>query len=477
MNSILFTYYSDQVKDIFLDNIQSFLANCDHEYSSLAICSQSEIPLSIKKSLGDKIRITRVYPDANSRMARKNTQGRPTTVDPYLLTALSFSSSCDVITVLDSQLFIINTVSSYSGNNIFYCDHKGRINPALFTFRRNNSATSLLITALSQTDFSDPIIISRFAFLVSNGTAFEPRTIIQDQFILSNPSTDLKLHHEKLIAIDLSNTFTDAELHKEMWNYRKSQIGSDGPISKFIKSSISNLTKSISKLVKPEKDSIILFKYASRSRPDLFYRGLVSIFNNVATSNFVVLVTLDENDPSIESYRSLVSEFPESQLKVIYGTSKNKIDAINRDLLDFSENWDILINMSDDMVFIEYGFDNIIRKGFEDNFPNGDGFLHFHDNCQNRLATMSIMDKLYFNRFGYIYHPDYVSVYCDNEAQEVSQILGKYKYMGDSIRILDHLHPLHNPTIQMDAQYVHTESFYDQDRSTYNRRKNINFEL
>ena len=324
-------------------------------------------------------------------------------------------------------------------------------------------------------DFSDPLALNRFAFIISNGTAFNPKIVSSDKFILSNPNSDLKLIPEKLIALDMRNTITHSEVHTSMWNYRKKLIDQTSPIDLIMAKP--KIITTLARVLSDKKEARILYKYASRSRPDLFYRGLISIFNNSISQNFIVLATLDENDPTLADYKKMIYDFPTNQLIVKIGQSKNKIDAINRDLSDFSEPWDILVNMSDDMVFTKYGFDNTIRSGFLTYFPKGDGFLHFHDNCQNRLATMSIIDKKYFNRFGYIYHSDYVSVYCDNEAQDVAKIFGRYAYMGDSIRILEHLHPLHNPMIKMDSQYVHTESFYSQDEATYNRRKKINFEL
>lgn len=52
----------------------------------------------------------------------------------------------------------------------------------------------------------------------------------------------------------------------------------------------------------------ILYKYASRSRPDKFRRGLESIAQNSVSDNYVVLATLDSDDPAIEQYRKELRE-------------------------------------------------------------------------------------------------------------------------------------------------------------------------
>ena len=205
-----------------------------------------------------------------------------------------------------------------------------------------------------------------------------------------------------------------------------------------------------------------------------------SIISKCASDNYHILVSADVDDESMEQ------EFNYPNTTIIARRSKNKIDAINRDLNEFSKvyDWDILVNMSDDMVFIEEGFDDVIRAEFWNKTPidkntlgvdiNLDQCLHFPDGNRNDLITMAIMGREYYNRFNYIYHPDYKSLYCDNDMTDVSKALGCYKYVNEDI--LRHLHPAYAKG-SMDAQYVKTEAFSGEDQKTYNRRKSINFEL
>jgi hypothetical protein len=65
------------------------------------------------------------------------------------------------------------------------------------------------------------------------------------------------------------------------------------------------------------------------------------------------------------------------------------------------------------------------------------------------------MGRDYYKRFNYIYHPSYLSVYCDNEATEVAKRLGKYLYKPDSV--YTHLHPS-NVSAHWDALYEKNES-------------------
>jgi len=209
----------------------------------------------------------------------------------------------------------------------------------------------------------------------------------------------------------------------------------------------------------------ILFKYTTRSRPELFERGLKSIIDNCFSNQYKILVTVDENDATMFKY------WNDPRITTIIGESKNKVDAINRDVNEFVYDWDILVNMSDDMIFTQKGFDNIIRESFE----NTDQCIHFPDGSTgDRLISMSILGRDYYKRFNYIYNPEYISLYCDNETMDVAKILGRYKFVNENIFL--HLHPAHGNALN-DNQYRYTESFHPIDQATYLKRKANNFGL
>ena len=210
----------------------------------------------------------------------------------------------------------------------------------------------------------------------------------------------------------------------------------------------------------------ILFKYTSRSRPKEFLRGLYSIIDNVASDNYDVLVSLDLDDPKLDQY---------GNCSAVIGTSTGKIDAINRDLNEYQGDWELIVNMSDDMIFTVKGFDNIIRDLFVKHFPNGDGFLHLNDGHQgDNVSTMSIMDRKYYERDRYIYHPEYKSLWCDAEATEVAWMRGRYAY--EPIIIFDHLHPAWG-LAPNDPQYIASESreMWDHDKAVIERHRANNY--
>ena len=69
-----------------------------------------------------------------------------------------------------------------------------------------------------------------------------------------------------------------------------------------------------------------------------------------------------------------------------------------------------------------------------------DGVLWYSDGHQKDvLNTLCILGKKYYERFNYIYYPEYKSWYSDNEFTKVSKILNKVKYF-DRV-IIEHQHP------------------------------------
>ncbi len=157
-------------------------------------------------------------------------------------------------------------------------------------------------------------------------------------------------------------------------------------------------------------------------------------------------------------------------VKCISGVSLSKIDACNRDIEEAGE-WDIVVLASDDMMPVTIGWDEIIRNSMNHSFPDLDGVLYFPDGY-TALNTMCIMGKKYYDRFGYIYHPDYMSLWSDNEFMEVADSLGKQKKFNQVL--FKHEHPANNKS-RMDNLYLMNEKFYHADRGTYMRRKKINF--
>lgn len=219
----------------------------------------------------------------------------------------------------------------------------------------------------------------------------------------------------------------------------------------------------------------ILIKFATRGRPNWFIKAIANIFNTVTYPEHLhILVTLDDDDDSMNTAEIKAFMDGVEQLSYHYGKNVSKIEAINRDM-DKSGDWDILVNMSDDMQFVSIGWDNTIRQFMEENFPEGDCFLHFDDGyVREALATMTIIDRKYYLRDGYIYHPSYKSFSCDAEAYFVAVARKRHKYFP--MILARHQHPANAP-VKNDKTYQVNSLHTPHDTHNYWARLHRDFDL
>ena len=224
------------------------------------------------------------------------------------------------------------------------------------------------------------------------------------------------------------------------------------------------------------KDNLkILIKFPSRSRPD----KLMSVYKKYIEfaddpESIQGLITLDTDDITVteELKHSLMAIHAKTIVKV--GYSGSKIAAVNRDM-DHAGQFDIVLLASDDMIPIVKGYDTIIRDHMTSLYPDTDGVLWFNDGYQGqRLNTLCILGKAYYDRFNYIYHPSYKSEWCDNEFTEVANQLGKQTYFERII--IRHEHPTTMPHLtENDALYIKNTQMANGDYDNYHQRKLKNF--
>lgn len=215
----------------------------------------------------------------------------------------------------------------------------------------------------------------------------------------------------------------------------------------------------------------ICYSFASRSRPERFFETLDNIAQMSASTDYFIVAKLDNDDGHMNNgcvKQRLADNYPNVIVK--WGMSKSKIHAINRDL-DNLPPWSIMICLSDDMRFRTPGFDNIIRPHMPANL---DGFLHMYDDyAKDRVCTVSILGRKYYERDGYIYHPDYYSMWCDDEAHAVAVARGCYIPIPGEI---EHLHYTNDRKAVKDELYWRNDT-YNKDKEVFEQRKARGFDL
>jgi hypothetical protein len=110
-------------------------------------------------------------------------------------------------------------------------------------------------------------------------------------------------------------------------------------------------------------------------------------------------------------------------------------------------------------------------------FPDLDGALHYSDGYQkNKLITLSILGRKLYDYFGYIYHPDYKSLYCDNEFTQEVYRLDKVKYIDHVIIKHEHYGEKDNSNSgDFDLSAQKTLYYSGRDQMVFQRRQQLAF--
>ncbi len=93
------------------------------------------------------------------------------------------------------------------------------------------------------------------------------------------------------------------------------------------------------------------------------------------------------------------------------------------------------------------------------------------DGIQPTLITLPIMDREYYNRFGYVYEPGYKHMFCDQEMTAVGMMLGKVINLD-----LEFTHNHYSTgKFKKDAVSVKNDSTWNQGKKHFNERLKTNF--
>ena len=218
----------------------------------------------------------------------------------------------------------------------------------------------------------------------------------------------------------------------------------------------------------------ILVKFPSRERPKKFFDVLDRyIMMSKDKDNIHYLISLDNDDPTLPLYQNKITQY--QNITFVTGFSKGKIDACNRDVDRLELKWDILVLASDDMICQRIGWDETLREEMTMYYPELDGVLWHSDGfTHKRLNTMCILGYKRYKKFNYIYHPDYTSLWCDNEFMDVANRDGKQTYFDKVLFRHEHFSNGQQYNIQ-DALLKRNEAYFNKDKIVYFKRKTEGF--
>jgi len=132
---------------------------------------------------------------------------------------------------------------------------------------------------------------------------------------------------------------------------------------------------------------------------------------------------------------------------------------------------DILIYVSDDFeCFANY--DIAVQQVVKD--KGDDWFLLVYDGIQKKTATILIESKKYYERYEYMYFPEYWSMWADPDATEVARRSGK---LIDALHLTFKHNHYSNGGIPFDGTYAKQDGSdaWCHGEKIYHEREGINF--
>lgn len=209
----------------------------------------------------------------------------------------------------------------------------------------------------------------------------------------------------------------------------------------------------------------------TRSRPAQALHALAE-YRRLAGCPVTMEVVVDEDDQSMKQV-FVLKALRDMGCLVTTGKHGSKVEAVNGGRKDLP--WDILVLASDDMMPVADGWATRLTKDMQDSFPQLDGALHYDDGHQaDKLCTFPVQGRRLYQQFGYVYHPDYKSFFCDNEQTEVLKAMRRIKYVN--FRLVEHRHPDAQKNA-MDELYRKNLGPYNNDYQTYHARAARKFDL
>lgn len=165
--------------------------------------------------------------------------------------------------------------------------------------------------------------------------------------------------------------------------------------------------------------------HPSRNRAEMAFNTIDKwLCSASGTIPLEYIISIDNNEPDVYRYEAnfcslVLKHSANNSIRLVKNNNDSAIQAINYGATLTTQN--LIIVVSDDF----------------DCFPNWDIFLinalkdkkdfvvKTSDGIQDYIITLPIMDREYYNRFNYIYNPEYQHMFCDTEMTDVAHLLGK----------------------------------------------------
>jgi hypothetical protein len=210
----------------------------------------------------------------------------------------------------------------------------------------------------------------------------------------------------------------------------------------------------------------LLVRFPTRQRP-IQALSVLQNYREMAGRPIDIEIILDEDDETMLR-AEVLQRLAALGCVVTVGSYKSKVEACNGGRVG---DWDVMMLASDDMVPVADGWAVRVASAMGERWPHLDGAIYFDDGYQrSHLCTLPILGRRLYDQFGYVYAPEYKSLYCDREQTELLRAMGRLSYVDE--KIIEHRHHEWGRA-ERDALYQRNDAFGLADRETYESRKQL----
>lgn len=129
------------------------------------------------------------------------------------------------------------------------------------------------------------------------------------------------------------------------------------------------------------------------------------------------ILSLDTSDNTFIDYQEA---FINDDIDTMVCPNRSIVDAVNNAAKNAQG--DIFVVVSDDFEAFQ-GWDTVIIERLDIKRAE---LLHTFDTIQNNVCTLPIITKKYYELFGHIYHPHYISMFADDDLTECAKLVNGY---------------------------------------------------
>jgi len=205
--------------------------------------------------------------------------------------------------------------------------------------------------------------------------------------------------------------------------------------------------------------------HPSRNRPQMALETATKWITRCKdTSQIEYILSLDNDDHLLMQYHDLFTRLKD-QVAIIQHNNSSAVEAINNAAPKTTGR--ILVVVSDDFDCPNH-WDEQLIVSLKD---KQDFVVKTKDGLQPFIITLPIMDRLFYNRFGYVYNPIYKHMFCDTEMSCVGHMLGRTINLDI---LFPHRHYT-TRTTKRDAINIKNDQTFGTGANIFKERKRINF--